>query len=216
MPRLNNSDRKTFYMGRLEDHRQLLRSAIAGIGKGEVVLALLAATSIRVLLHESGSSIPLLKRMRNDYLALPIEALPSPHPSEYSPLMRKVTIMHLPFGVSVGGSSTPFLNPKPDKSTYVTCSLGMWWTQPVLKVPGCAPLSRKEVVLGVANKEGAHVDDKMSENYRRVLESEPIRFTNGLEKLAPVNVTRFTVGQAAIELLGFLDQTFPALPQSLS
>ena len=70
--------------------------------------------------------------------------------------------------------------------------------------------------MGVANKEGAHVDDKMSENYRRVLESEPIRFTNGLEKLAPVNVTRFTVGQAAIELLGFLDQTFPALPQSLS
>jgi hypothetical protein len=49
----------------------------------------------------------------------------------------------------------------------------------VLKVFGCAPLTRREVVLGVADKEGAHVDDDMSDNYRKVLESQPLQFAIG-------------------------------------
>jgi hypothetical protein len=69
--------------------------------------------------------------------------------------------------------------------------------------------TRKEVVLGVANKEGAHVDDEMSENYRRVLDSKPLKFSIGDVELEPINVTRFTVGQSGIELLELLDRTFP-------
>jgi len=33
--------------------------------------------------------------------------------------------------------------------------------------------------LGVADKEGAHVDDDMSDNYRKVLESQPLQFAIG-------------------------------------
>ena len=61
----------------------------------------------------------------------------------------------------------------------------------------------------VADKEGAHVDDDMSEHYRRVLESTPLKFTIGGVELEPVNVTRFTVGQAGIEMLDLLNRTFP-------
>jgi hypothetical protein len=64
-------------------------------------------------------------------------------------------------------------------------------------------------VLGVADKEGAHADDEMNENYRRILESEPVKFIDGTADLGPVNVTRFTVGSAGIELLRMLDGTFP-------
>jgi hypothetical protein len=118
--------------------------------------------------------------------------------------------MHLPFGVAFSPSEPRlFLTQKPDMSGYETCSLGNWWNKPVLKVPGCSPLSRREVVLGVADKEGAHADDEMSENYRRVLESEPLKFSDGSADLGPVNVTRFTVGAAGIELLAMLDGIFP-------
>jgi hypothetical protein len=124
--------------------------------------------------------------------------------------------MRLPFGVSVSSSEPRiFINPKPDMSNYAFCGLGEWWTKLVLKVPGCAPLSRRDVVLGVADKEGAHADDEMTDNYRRVLESEPLKFTDGETELNPVNVTRFTVGAAGIEILDMLDRIFPMPIQPL-
>jgi hypothetical protein len=118
--------------------------------------------------------------------------------------------MHLPFGVSFSAAEPHlFLKLDPDMSGFENCSLGDWWNKPVLKVPGCWPLSRRDVVLGVADKEGAHSDDDMNENYRRVLESEPLKFIDGTTDLGTVNVTRFTVGSAGIELLKMLDDTFP-------
>lgn len=106
-----------------------------------------------------------MKSIRPDYLALSIRTMPTPRPEDYSRFSYPVTVMHLPFGVSVSSSEPRlFLQLEPDTSGYESCSLGDWWNKPVLKVPGCSPLSRREVVLGVADKEGAHADDDMSEN----------------------------------------------------
>lgn len=97
--------------------------------------------------------------------------------------------MRFPFSVRISGREPKLsIDPSPNMCGYLPCCLGNWWTKPVLKVPGCAPLSRRDAVLGIANKEGAHADDEMTENYRRVLESEPVRFKNGEAVLGPVNV----------------------------
>jgi hypothetical protein len=184
------------------------------MGNGDLIAALNVAIRIRVLVHESGSSTPLLKQIRPDYLALGIRTMATPKPEEYSRFSSRITLMHLPFGVSFSLTEPHiFLKLDPDMSGHVTRSLGDWWSKPVLKVPGCSALSRREVVLGVADKEGAHADDNMSENYRRVLESEPLKFNDGTFDLPTVNVTRFTVGAAGIELLKMLDNTF-AKPES--
>jgi hypothetical protein len=209
MTKRTTEERRAFYLAALEDQRHLLRQALAGMGKGDLIQALPIATCIRVFVHESGRSVPLLKRIRPDFLTLTIRTMPTPRPEEYSRFSNPMTLMHLPFGVSVSPSEPRlFLKLEPDMSGYETSSLGDWWNKPVLKVPGCSPLSRREVVLGVADKEGAHADDDMSENYRRVLESEPLKFNDGTADLGQVNVTRFTVGSAGIELLAMLDGNF--------
>lgn len=210
MGKLRNADRKAFYLQRLNDHRSLMRSAIEGIGQGELVHALSLATSIRALVHETGNSVPVLRRLRTDYLALRIRAAVMPPSDGFSPLARKITLMHFPFSFRFGTTVPLSIDPHPDMSGYHECSLNTWWTKPILKVPGCEPLSRKEVVLGVANKEGAHVDDDMSENYRKVLISEPLKLVNDQEPVGVLNVTRFTVAAAAVELLDLLDREFAA------
>jgi len=210
MAKRTSTERRAFYLAALEDQRHLLRNGLVGMRSGDLVQALPIATCIRVLVHEGGRSVPLLKQLRPDYLALSIRALPTPRPEAFSRFANPMMIMHLPFGASVSSSEPRlFLNIDPDMSGFEMCSLGVWWTKPVLKVPGCAPLSRREVVLGVADKEGAHADDDMSENYRRVLRSGPLKFTDGTADLGSVNVTRFTVGAAGIELLEMLERIFP-------
>lgn len=210
MPRMSTTERKVFYYSRLKDHRENLESAITAMSEGRLSAALTIATTIRVLLHETGRSKPLLKSLREDYLALQIREGPAATGAVFTPLNQKIAVMHLPFAVFVHFSEPRIsLNPNPDMNEYGLCSLGSWWTRPVLMVPGCEVLSRKEVVLGVADKEGAHVDDEMSIPYRQVLESTPLRFTIGEVELEPINVTRFTVGQAGIEMLDLLNRTFP-------
>jgi hypothetical protein len=180
MAKLSNTERKKFFLDRLEDHRQNLRDAIVAMAGGKTPAALTIATTIRALVHETGRSIPLLKRIRSDYLALGVLEGPWATAESLSPLNRRVTLMSLPFAVEIHQEPPRLsLRANPDMSTYREILLGAWWTKPVLKVFGCAPLTRREVVLGVADKEGAHVDDDMSDNYRKVLESQPLQFAIG-------------------------------------
>jgi len=83
MAKLSAGERKAYYLTALEQHRQLLRAAIEQMADGKLVHALTIATSIRALVHETGSSTPLLKRLRTDYLSLPIftAAAPKPRPT---------------------------------------------------------------------------------------------------------------------------------------
>jgi hypothetical protein len=211
MAKMSTTERKKFFLDRLEDHRQNLRDAIVSMAGGKLSAALTIATTIRTLVHETGRSVPLLKSIRSDYLTLVVREGPWATAETFSPFNRRVTLMNLPFAVEIHQEPAHRLSlrPNPDKSSFRDTVLGTWWSEPVLKVFGCAPLTRREVVLGVADKEGAHVDDDMSDNYRKVLESQPLQFSVDGIDLEPINVTRFTVGQWGIELLDVLDRTFP-------
>jgi hypothetical protein len=208
MARMSISERRVFFLEKLEEHRHLLRTAIAAMGTGDLIQGLTVATSIRVLVHETGSSIPLLKRLRHDYLDLqiyvPKEVPEDPRFSD----MHKTTIMKIPASVRFGGGKLPSVTPTLKFSECETLSLGIWWTRPCLIMPGCQPLSRKDIVLGLANKEGAHVDDDMPPAYRSVVESKAIQIKVGDSEVHLINVTRFVCGSAGVELLDCLDRNF--------
>jgi hypothetical protein len=61
-------ERRKFHRGALEDQRHLLKTAIDGMAAGDLTQALHVATSIRVLVHETGRSKPLLKEFYNNFL----------------------------------------------------------------------------------------------------------------------------------------------------
>jgi|KBSMisStandDraft_5_1062788.scaffolds.fasta_scaffold3030872_1 hypothetical protein len=72
MAKMSAMERAKYYREALEEQRHLLRTAIGGMARGDLVQALCVATSIRTLVHETGASKPLLKHLRNNYLDLEI------------------------------------------------------------------------------------------------------------------------------------------------
>jgi len=209
MARLETSERKQFYLRSLEDHKKLLRSAINGMAEGELVHALNIAVSIRALIYESGRSKPLLAQLRNDYLNLPIYSAKEPAPDPRLAHLQKMTVLHVAANIQITAEKMS-LRPTFDTAECQSYTLGKWWTNPGLVVPGGAPLSRKDIVLGIANKEGAHVDDDMPRNYRTMLESKSVRLRFGEGEYEAVNITRYVCGTAGVELLDCLARNFPS------
>ena len=76
---------------------------------------------------------------------------------------------------------------------------------------GGAPLSRKDIILGIANKEGAHVDDDMPRNYRIMVQSKSLRIKINDTEYEPVNITKYVCGTAGVELLDCLERNLPAI-----
>jgi hypothetical protein len=69
--------------------------------------------------------------------------------------------------------------------------------------------SRKEIVLGLSNKEGgAHVDTDMTKKYRQLLDCKSLQVGWNQEGVSPLNLSRLMAGQAGIELLDCLDTNF--------
>jgi hypothetical protein len=209
MAQLSTAERKVYYLEALEQHQQLLKSAVEQMAKGNLVHALPIATSIRALLHETGRSIPLLKRLRTGYLSLPIFTAATPKSQPTPPNVRAVTVMHIAASLMIEGGKLS-LNPTIDIGGCEQKSLGSWWTDLGLVVPGGTPLSRKDIILGIANKESAHVDDDMPRNYRIMLQSKSLRIKINDTEFEPVNITKYVCGTAGVELLDCLERNFPA------
>src|ERR1700674_367545 len=72
MGKMSIQEREAFHRKSLEEQRHLLRTAIGGMAAGDLAQALHVAAQIRVLVHETGASKPLLKHLDKNYLELPI------------------------------------------------------------------------------------------------------------------------------------------------
>jgi hypothetical protein len=208
MARLNTSERKAFYLKGLEEHRHLMRSAVDRMAEGDLVQAITIATSIRTLIHETGKCTPLLKRLHSDYLSLLIRSAKEPDEDRRYAHLQKKTVLKIAanFMISEGRFS---LRPTIDTAGCELRTIGHWWTNAGLVVPGGVALSRKDIVLGIANKEGAHVDDDMPPAYRIMLESKSIRIKINDSEYEAMNMTRYVCGTAGVELLECLDRSFP-------
>ena len=77
-------------------------------------------------------------------------------------------------------------------------------------LPGIGPVTRRELVLGLVNKEGgAHVDERMPLKYKLLIESKFIQFKINEINLGPLSIARLVAGKCGVELLDSLDRDFP-------
>jgi hypothetical protein len=184
------------------------------MAEGDLTRALHVATTIRVLVHETGRQKPLLKELRSNYLDLPImEWFPKP-PESPAPGVQAVTF-YCPISAKISvseGKTTISLNTEMNAPEYKASSLGAWWGHPCMVLPGLGPFFRSELILNLADKEGAHVDANIGERYRLVLESQFIR-TKMPGADGPLNVSRLVGGKCGVEMLDYLDKNFPG-PQT--
>jgi len=176
---------------------------------GDIAQALHVAVVIRVLVHKTRKQKPLLQFLRHDYLDLPImerreerpEVSSGQHAATfYCPISAK-------FSENEGHTTVGFVTELNDPR-YELSTLGKWWAHRCMVLPGIGPVIRNHLILDLADKEGAHVDPKMSEAYEAILKSQFIRFQlNGGD--APLNISRMVVGKCGVELLDCLDKAFP-------
>ncbi len=162
-------------------------------------------------MHETGSSKSLLGQLTPNYLDLKIldrapvreETHELPHGTQ------SVVVMSVPISVKMNAEGV-FLNPDLDVEAYQASILGKWWGRHSLILPGLGGFSRKEIVRGLADKEGgAHVDTDINPKYQQLLDSKSLQLGWNQEAVSPLNLSRFMAGQAGVELLDCLDKNFP-------
>jgi hypothetical protein len=201
MAKLTALKRQANLHQKLEEQRHLLRNSVERMAVGDLAEALHISAILRLLVHE-GNCKPLLKQLTPNYLELPILDVPPPPEEELPPGIQKAVVLSVPVGVNISAEGV-FLNLKLGEHR-VEIPLGLWWERASLIVPGFGGYSRREVVLGLAHKEGgAHVDLNVSRKYQQLLEYKAM-----IVQFTPLNLSRMMVGQAGVGMLECLNRNF--------
>jgi hypothetical protein len=188
----------------LREQMDLLRTSLRAFYEGNFAESLRIATTIRVLVHESGMSKPLLKQARPDGLELPILNGVSDSPGDEA-------IFRFAVSVRMGATVAPAVDLA--CSHYKLSSVGAWWNTEVFtfqsRLGRQLVYTRKKVVLILANKEGgAHVDEHEDPDYARLLTDSPLSFTNYGFPIQTPDLARFLTAQSGAEMLECLKRSF--------
>jgi hypothetical protein len=195
----------------LNDHLGFLRLSAISYDSGFTSEAKRMAVSIRVLVHDTSMSHSLLKQLgwqnRQFYdtsRGIDITQLHGQHP-----------LIYLDFAASRAGRFVPALDDPPGRFI----PFDDWWNAPVLMDTESRLLTRKELILAVANKDGgAHVDPNLDETYSRLTRNNSLGWVSiQNDKIIPVpDAAPTTIRQITHEILSSLDSLTPPQTNQLS
>jgi hypothetical protein len=147
-------------IGHLANQLRYLRTSGAAYDAGDEAEAMRVATTVRVLCHETPKSHALLAQLGLLGKLLFVDTsgvLPPPELSEEGLVFVTWASPLAPVGT--GGFCA--LLDKAERSAPKP--FGVWWDTMALEMPGHT-MTRKEIVLALANKEGgAHVDPELTD-----------------------------------------------------
>src|SRR5467141_2330949 len=101
MAKLTASERQARLREKLEEQRHLLRKSINDLAAGDLAEALRISTILRVLIHETGNSTPLLKQLTPNYLELPAPDVPAPPEEKLPPGVHKAIVLSVPVSFTI-------------------------------------------------------------------------------------------------------------------
>lgn len=150
------------------DARHLLKTlSICYDHIGSDILALPISTAIRVLVHDTNHSksiLGLVEKKEVDYF--------SSNSNDEKYLVHLGLVRRINVGVvdGVGGEAKYWAHSDeryfPDNSEYKKVSFKEWWENEIIMACNHNKLSRRDLVLAVANKDGgAHYDRKIASRY---------------------------------------------------
>ncbi len=191
-------------LARLKEQIEFLRASLRAFYAGNFAESTRIATILRVLVHESGRSKPLLKQAQPNGLELPILE----HAGEWP---GQEQIFSFAVSVRMGPTVTPAVDL--GSSLYSLSSVGAWWNRTVFtfqsRIGTQLIYRRKRVVLILANKEGgAHVDANEDPDYVRLLTDLPLSFADYGVEIETPDLARFLTAQSGVEMLECLNRNF--------
>ena len=196
--------RKENVLARLREQMEFLRTSLSGFYGGNFAESVRIAACIRVLVHESRTSKPLLAQAKPNGLELPILGNVGEWPGE-------VQIVSFVVGVRMGPTVAPAVDL--GSSHYTLSTVGAWWNRTVFtfrsRLGRQLVYKRKQVVLILANREGgAHVDEHEDPDYVRLLTDLPLSFTFSGVQVETPDLARFLTAQSGVEMLECLKRSF--------
>src|SRR5579859_8082107 len=191
-------------LAKLREQMEFLRTSLRAFYAGGFAESVRIATIIRVLVHESPMSKPLLNQAQPNGLELPILE----HVDEW-PGQEEI------FSFAVSVRMGPTVSPAVDlgSSHYILCSVGAWWNRTVFtfqsRIGTQLIYRRKQVVLILSNKEGGtHVDPNEDPDYARLLTDLPLSFSDYGFRTETPDLARFLTAQSGVEMLECLKRNF--------
>lgn len=189
----------------LEEQLEFLRRSGDAYDEGFKAEAKRLAVTLRLLLHDTGRSHSLLGQLGlkdRNFLSTAV-----PHRAENKLTHGGLIVM------AMGQADTEYVAPLDDCTTHRWLLFGEWWGETVFEDDQNNLLSREDLILTVANKDGgAHVDPELTEVYARLSRDNSMAWVqktpSGEERPIP-HPERAAVRQVAHEVLRTL------LPQYL-
>lgn len=160
-------------MEHLYEQMGFLRRSAEGYDAGDFSEAKRLATTLRLLLHDTQESSSLLKQLGlKDKLRFP-DTAGEIQPDKFETLpggrFRASIAIAVPLAPIAWGSwkGFRFIARLDDHETsFRPVPFHTWWNSAVVAIPPKFRLSRRELVLGVANQDGgAHVDASLREQF---------------------------------------------------
>jgi hypothetical protein len=179
-----------------------LKEAVDAFYAGKEVQALNVAITIRVLIHETRRSKSLLCRVNPNYWDLTIH---------HRPLLKPGAIFAVPLTIDIAVDRTrKIVKTSLDSPSYQLVPLRRWWNaeyQPIGKLR----LSKRDIVLNVADKEAAHADGMVPDSHA-ILSEPPFRvgvlLQNGQGLFTQPNLAHNITAQSGYEMQTFLERHF--------
>ena len=191
----------------LEDHLGFLRSSADAYDLGHDGEAKRLAVSLRVPLHDTASSHSLLGQLARLDASFLSTALP--HDAGNIGTHGGLVM------VAAAGTATKYVAMLDDVPFQRWLPFKEWWNETVFMDDRRAFLSRRQLILAVANQDGgAHVDPSLGEVFARLSRHNSLGWTmsDGKSQLAIPKVERAAVRQIAHEILRTLVPTYRMKP----
>ena len=200
---------KTTNQEKLKEQYGFLKRSIDSFMEGHISEALRIATTLRVLVHETGSSTPLLKQLNPSYRQLTIVDTPPPGPARPG----GVVLFFIGVGVAMSEKGVrPIIDLQNGLPTQQLVSIDNWWNQIMLIFSDAGQrivFTRRQLLLTLANKEGgAHVDTNLPAPYEKFVLESPLKFAVNGVMTDTVNLARFAAVQSAAQMNDCLERHF--------
>lgn len=195
----------------LSDNIRFLRASAAAFDGGFFGEAKRLATTIRVLVHDTGNSHSLLGLMGIKEQLAYVNAANVHDPSN---LLSHHGLVGFRFGPEGARYFAP-LGDGPPSRQRPKASFSEWWGEKVIVDNAGGVFTRKDLVLALANKDGgAHVDPKLDATYAALTRNNSLGWVasdaNGERPMGDVEL--HSVRQIAYELLQTLADSGLAAP----
>ena len=159
----------------LKEQLQFLENAGESYDNGDIKQSKLIAVHLRVLLHDTTSSHSLLGQLNIKDSTLFYDSA-----SEHSDVTQTYTGLVLKGVGPSGAKYVPPLDDLPYNQKYRKVNFDEYWNRVIFKYDRNKVLTRKDLVLAVANQDGgAHVGNELDEWYADLIKNNSIGWIYG-------------------------------------